>query len=124
VKIQLFVFFSLTLLICSLSSVCAQKPGSGTYTYKIAWAEWGGKTLRATCTVIIKGDSIKVINNGRGNITGNKGDMLDEGIIMKHKKTGKWIIGKNEKDKSAKEIGGCSDGPSVIDFKKRIFWSC
>jgi hypothetical protein len=123
-KIQLIKFIILALLICSLSSVCAQKPRSGTYTYKIAWAEWGGKTLGATCTVIIQGDSIKVINNGRANITGNKGDILDEGIIMKHKKTGKWIIGKDEKDKEAKVIGGCSEGPSEIDFKKQIFWSC
>jgi len=25
-----------------------------------------------------------------------------EGIVMKHTKTGKWIIGRNEKDKEAK----------------------
>jgi hypothetical protein len=29
---------------------------------------------------IIKGDSIKVINSGTGNITGNKGDVMDEGL--------------------------------------------
>ena len=102
----------------------AQKPESGTYTYSIAFAEWQGKSLGATCTVVIKGDSIKVIHNGKGNLTGKKGDVMDEGIIMKHAKTGKWIIGHSPKDKDAKEIGGCSDGPSVIDFKRKKYWSC
>jgi len=59
-----------------------------------------------------------------GNITGNKGDVMDEGIIMKHTKTGKWIIGHSVKDKDAKEIGGCSDNPSIIDFKKKKYFIC
>ena len=102
----------------------AQIPKDGTYTYKIAFAEWGGKSLGATCTVKIKGNSIKIIHNGKGNLTGNKGDILDEGIIMKHAKTGQWIIGHSRKDKNAKEVGGCSEGPSVIDFKHKKWWSC
>lgn len=102
----------------------AQKPKDGTYTYSIAFAEWEGKSLGATCTVIIKGDSIKIIHNGKGKLTGKKGDIIDQGIIMKHTKTGKWIIGHHIKDKDAKEIGGCSEGPSVIDFKRKKFWSC
>ena len=99
------------------------KPKDGTYTFAIAFAEWQGKSNGTTCTVIIKGDSIKVVHNGTGNLTGKKGDILDEGIIMKHK-SGKWIIGHNLKDKDAKEIGGCSEGPSVIDFNSKRFWSC
>ena len=102
----------------------AQKPANGVYTYKIAYAEWNGKSLGATCTVVIKGDRIKVVHNGKGNVTGKKGDIFDEGIIMKHTKTGKWIIGHSLKDKNAKEIGGCSDGPSEIDFNKKLFWAC
>ena len=101
-----------------------QKPKDGSYTYSIAYAEWGGKTLGSTCTVKIKGDSIFVIHNGNKSVTGKKGEIFDQGIIMKHKKTGKWIIGHNIKDKDAKEIGGCSDGPSVIDFSRKIYWSC
>ena len=110
----------------SFSSVgsYAQKPKDGTYTYAVAFEEWQGKSNGATCTVIIKGDSIKVINNGTGNITGNEGDILDEGIIMRHTKTGKWIIGHSAKDKDAKEIGGCSDAPSIIDFKHKKYFTC
>jgi len=117
------LFFSL-LFLCSFILTHAQKPKDGTYTYAIAWAEWGGKSLGATCTVIIKGDSIKVVHNGKTNVTGKKGDIYAQGIIMKHTKTGKWIIGNSKKDKDAKEIGGCSEGPSVIDFKNKKFWSC
>jgi hypothetical protein len=114
------------ILLFSFLSVCvsAQKPKDGTYTYSIAWDEWQGKSLGATCTVIIKGDSIKVLHDGKPNVTGKKGDLFAEGIIMKHKKTGKWIIGRTKKDKEAREIGGCSGGPFVIDFKNKKFRSC
>jgi hypothetical protein len=111
-------------LLFFVNLTAGQKPKDGTYTYSIAFAEWQGKSLGATCTVIIKGDSIKVIHNGKGNLTGKKGNILDQGIIMRNTKTGKWIIGHNSKDKDAKEIGGCSDGPSIIDFKRKKFWSC
>jgi hypothetical protein len=117
--------FLFAILICLLwLRSFAQKPKDGTYTYSIAYAEWNGKTLGSTCTVRIKGDSIFVIHNGNNRVSGNKGDILDSGVIMKHKKTGKWIIGHSRRDKDAKEIGGCSEGPSEIDFKRKIFWSC
>lgn len=116
------LLISTLLLLVSITSL-AQKPKDGTYTYSIAFEEWQGKSLGATCTVIIKGDSIKVVHNGKGNLTGKKGDIIDEGMIMKHK-TGKWIIGHDAKDKNADDIGGCSDGPRVIDFKRKKVWSC
>jgi hypothetical protein len=117
-------FLIACLFLCKYEVTQAQKPKNGTYTYTIAFAEWQGKSLGATCTVIIKGDSIKVVHNGKANLTGKKGDILDQGIIMKHTKTGKWIIGHNQKDIDAKEIGGCSEGPSVIDFIGKKFWTC
>ena len=110
-------------IISSLLSY-SQKPKNGTYTYSIAFEEWGGKSLGATCTVRIKGNSIWIIHNGKANLTGKKGEIMDEGVIMKHKKTGKWIIAHSPKDAYAKDIGGCSDGPSVIDFKHKKWWKC
>jgi hypothetical protein len=117
-------FFIAFLILYTSTATLAQKPIDGTYTYSIAFAEWNGKSLGATCTVIIKGDNVKVVHNGKGNLTGKKGDILDAGVIMKHTKTGKWIIGHSPKDKDAKVINSCSGGPSVIDFKRKIFWSC
>ncbi|HWW41409.1 hypothetical protein [Pedobacter sp.] len=100
-----------------------EKPKDGTYTYSIAFAEWNGKSNGATCIVVIKGDSISVINSGN-NLSGKKGEIMDKGVIMKHTKTGKWIIGHSPKDTDAKEVGGCSSGPSVIDFKRKMYWLC
>jgi hypothetical protein len=114
-----------TILLVLYSNVTfSQRPKDGIYTYSIAFAEWGGRTLGSTCLVKIKGDSIYVIHNGNKSVSGKKGDIFDSGIIMKHTKTGKWIIGHNKKDVNAKEIGGCSDGPTIIDFKRKIWWNC
>jgi len=118
--------YTLTLAALVLLSLVsqAQKPKDGRYTYQVAFAEWQGKSMGATCTVIIKGDSVKVINNGTGNLSGKKGELLDEGILMLHKPTGKWIIGHAPKDKEAEEVGGCSGGPAVIDFQLKKWWTC
>ena len=103
----------------------AQKPKDGIYIYRIAFAESGGQSLGHTCRVIIKGDSIKIIDNGKTALSlSKKGDIIDQGIIMKHARTGKWIIGHTAKDKNAKQIGGCSDGPQIIDFIHKRFWIC
>ena len=117
------LFLTLCLFFFAFTVTLAQKPKEGTYTYTVAFAEWNGKSLGATCTVIIKGDSIKVVHNGNGNLTGKKGDIIDAGIIIKHK-SGKWIISHSANDKNADDIGGCSDGPTEIDFKRKKVWSC
>ncbi|NII26930.1 hypothetical protein HB364_17705 [Pseudoflavitalea sp. X16] len=116
------LFLSILMVVVLMAN--AQKPKDGTYTYSIAFEEWQGKSLGATCTVVINGDSIKVVHDGTGNLTGKKGDVLSQGIIMKHAKSGKWIVGHSLKDKEAKEIGGCSGGPTIIDFKRKKFWLC
>ena len=100
-----------------------ERPKDGTYTYAVAFAEWNGKTNGATCTVIISGDSIKVVHNGNPNLSGKKGSIIDQGIIMKHAGTGKWIIGHTINDKNAKEVNGC-EGQTIVDFKKKLIWSC
>ena len=99
-----------------------QIPKSGTYEYKVAFAEWAGKSLGSTVTVVISGDSIKVINNG--SLSGKKGEIIDLGKIVKHKSTRQWIIATKPEDEFAEEVGGCSDGPRVIDFKNKKWWTC
>ena len=74
-------------------------------------------------TVVIQGDSVKVIYAGDGKITAEKGEVLDEGIILKHK-SGDWIIARGREDVNLEEIGGCTGGPSIIDFKNKKFWMC
>jgi hypothetical protein len=99
-------------------------PPDGTYRFDIAFAEWEGKSMGEKVTVVINGDSIRIIYEGDGSLTNaKKGDVFDQGKIMKHK-TGVWIIGKSKSDAEADEIGGCSGGPTVLDFKGRKYWMC
>ena len=120
--------FLLTLFFMNLSLAQDSKsdnlPSDGKYRYDIAFAEWGGKSMGEKVTVIIKKGTIKVVYEGDGQlILTKKGDIIDEGRILKHK-SGVWIIGTDEKDVNAEEVGGCSDGPRVIDFEKMKFWMC
>lgn len=98
-------------------------PPDGKYQYDIAFAEWNGKSMGVQVTVVIKGDSVKVIYEGVGKLTAEKGEILDEGILRKHK-SGQWIITKSKNDTEIDKIGGCTGGPSVIDFENRKFWMC
>jgi hypothetical protein len=98
-------------------------PPDGKYRYDIAFAEWDGKSMGEKVTVIIKGDSVKVIYEGDGKLTAEPGETIDEGILRKHK-FGKWIITKSESDIELDEIGGCTGGPAIIDFKEMKYWMC
>ena len=102
----------------------AQKPKDGTYTFAIAFAEWQDRSLGATCTVVIRGDSVTVLHNGSKGLSGKKGDVLDKGILVKHARTGQWIIAHDAKDRYAKEVGGCTDGPAVLDFRRKKYSIC
>lgn len=116
------ILIILFLFIIYTGNTYAQRPKNGTYIYQVAFAEWQGRSLGNTVLVKIKGDSVYVIHNGK--LSGKKGEVIDSGIIMKHRRTGKWIIGHDPRDKEAQEVGGCSGGPSVIDFSHKKFWLC
>lgn len=98
-------------------------PPDGVYTYKMVWDEWGDERLSVTCQVVIRSGSIKVLHDGKGQISGKKGEILAEGLILKHRTTGKWIIGQSAKDTLATEVGGCTGFP-VIEFDRKIFHNC
>jgi hypothetical protein len=75
-------------------------------------------------TVVVKGDSIKVVYEGDGNLTNaQKVDVFSKGLLLKHR-TGVWIIGKSKSDAQLDEIGGCSGGATTVDFKCRKYWMC
>jgi len=50
--------------------------------------------------------------------------IIENGKISWHQKSQQWIIRDSSEDLNAIEVGGCSDGPSVIDFKIMVYWSC
>ena len=98
-------------------------PPNGKYLFDIAFAEWQGKSMGVKVTVMIKDDTVKVIYEGHGALTAEIGEVLDEGVIMKHK-SGEWIIGAEPSDKELDEISGCTGGPAIIDFKNKKYWMC
>lgn len=98
-------------------------PQNGTYLFDVAFAEWEGRSMGVKMTVVIDGDSAKVIYEGRGALTAEIGELIDQGQIMKHK-SGEWIIGTDPSDKDLDEVGGCTGGPAIIDFKNRKYWMC
>ncbi|MES2617294.1 MAG: hypothetical protein V4613_05415 [Bacteroidota bacterium] len=96
----------------------------GQYHFDIAYAEWEGRSMGDKVIVVIKGESIKVIYESGGRLgLAKKGDILDQGTIMKHR-SGVWIIGHKNTDMQLDEIGGCTGGPAIIDFIKRKYWMC
>lgn len=100
-----------------------QIPESGTYKFAVGFAEHQYQSFGDTVSVEIIDNNIKVIYMGDGSLTAEKGTVFAQGTLMKHK-SGQWIITNKKSDTELNEVGGCVDGPSVIDFEKRIFWLC
>ncbi|HJS06749.1 MAG TPA: hypothetical protein VJ809_03790, partial [Pirellulales bacterium] len=50
--------------------------------------------------------------------------VIEEGTLMWHEKSQQWIIGHSDADRDAAQVGGCSDGPSVVDLIEKIYWTC
>ncbi|MDG1526298.1 MAG: hypothetical protein P8Q49_01435 [Schleiferiaceae bacterium] len=101
-------------------------PKNGTYIYEVAFAEWSGRTMGDEVIVILKDGHIilKVSNNSNILWMGAaSGDVIEEGTLRKHQ-SGVWIISNDEKDVSLEEIGGCTGGPTVIDFDKQTIEMC
>lgn len=71
--------------------------------------------------VVIEGNNITVYNSKTNPLTGGK--VIVEGILLKHI-SGQWIIGNDESDKTREEIGGCTGGPTPIDFESKVIEWC
>ena len=93
----------------------------GKFEYELYFSESDGRMPNTSVDVIIKGNQIKVLKNEKTKLTG--GDIIIEGELIKHN-SGIWIISKNDSDKHSIEFGGCTDGPTPIDFKKMIIEWC
>jgi hypothetical protein len=105
------------LLLSSLISF-SQIPKPGAYIYSYCDIEYN--MCSATCKVVIKGSHITVYATKElaKTITGTReGDVLSKGLIIKHK-SGRWIIGKSEKDKYTEE----DEIFTTLDFQKKQYW--
>ena len=96
---------------------------NGEYVFEHKFAEAEQHTIKSIkLNVTITGRHIVVINNDRFDVF-PKG-ILEEGTLMWHPNSGQWIIGNKPSDKDEIDVGGCSDGPTVIDLEKRTYWTC
>jgi len=99
-------------------------PPDGNYIYDIAYAEWQGQSMGEKVLVIIKGNAIKIISEGNPSMTAKKGDLLDQGVLIKHNVTGDWLISSDPSDANLEAYGDCVGSPMVIDFKAKKYWTC
>ena len=72
--------------------------------------------------VIVKGVLVTVINADDNEVFPL--GIIDHGELFWHKGSDQWIIVYSPEDKYAKDVGGCSAGPSVIDLKEKVYWTC
>jgi len=121
------ILFSILLTFC----LCLEKtqneiPENGTYVYEVAFAEWDGKTMGDEIIVILKDGyiTLKVPENSNSLWMGAiPGDVIEEGNLRKHQ-SAQWIISNDEKDIYLEEIGGCTGGPTIINFENKTIELC
>ena len=100
----------------------SELPPSGTYEYDFASDEYGGQPNGGKLRVSIDGDRVKIIYLGGSGLGIPEGEVLDEGLLVKHT-SGKWIVAEKASDKDLEAIGDCAEGPAIIDFvAKKYFW--
>ncbi len=114
------------LAICLTSCVAAASAPrlplqSGTYSFQHKFAEHPDMPS-VSLVAKISGGRIKLINNTQSTVF-PKG-IIASGKLMWHSTSSQWIIGHSKSDQSATEVGGCSDGPEVVDLEHRIYWTC
>ncbi len=126
-SISLMSKLPFTLLMCFALTAYSAQPKmhlplkSGTYTFKHKFAEQpdaGSSPL----VVKIKGNHIAVYN--RENSMGFPKGLIEKGTLVFHQKSQAWIISTSAEDINAEEVGGCSDGPTMVDLLNKIYWSC
>jgi len=118
--------YLLTLIVMMVSiSTAASTPklpiASGQYTFRHQFSEQPGLPS-IMLTAKINGRHIVLINETESKVF-PKG-ILDEGTLMWHADSKQWIVGHDKSDRYLEDVGGCSDGPSVVDLKNRIYWTC
>jgi len=74
--------------------------------------------------VLIQGNKIRIENNHSIESSFFPLGIIDEGELHWHAKSQQWIIVYDDSDKEAVDVGGCSDGPYVVDLIEQEYWTC
>jgi hypothetical protein len=106
---------------CSAPSAPPVPMPSGDYEFAHRFAEH--PTMASiTLNVRIAGAHVVVVNATDSDVF--PAGVLDEGVLMWHAASKQWIVGHEKGDDTLPDVGGCSDGPAVIDLVNRIYWTC
>ena len=104
---------------------CASQPplpiASGTYRFRQRFAEhpsMQGTEFAAT----IDGRRIRVVNDGDSSVFPR--GVVETGTLVWHARSREWVIATQPADADAEDVGGCSDGPTVVDLVARVYWTC
>ena len=106
---------------CAATGSPALPIRSGHYTFQHRFAEHPA-IPSLSVDVTIRGSHIVVVNPRASDAF--PAGVLAEGELMWHAGSGQWIIGQGDRDRSAVDVGGCSDGPEVVDLVGRVYWTC
>ncbi|CAA0110317.1 Uncharacterised protein [BD1-7 clade bacterium] len=116
---ELIAIFLLTISVNSLAQELPLEDGE--YKFQHKYAEHPSLDS-LTFNVTIQGFNI-IVSNSQPSTVWPQG-VIEQGKLFLHSNSKQWIIINNNDEKSATEVGGCSDGPTVIDLVKKIYWSC
>jgi hypothetical protein len=113
--------FLLAMLLASCASGPVLPIAPGVYRFELRFAEQPsipGAELKAT----IDGRHIELVNEGDSTVFPR--GVVANGTLSWHARSRQWIIAVDPADKDAGEVGGCSEGPQVVDLAARIYWAC
>lgn len=125
-RAAILLFATLPFVACVSTTEPKLPIKSGTYNFQHRDAEFSDSPGYPV-TVAIRGNNIVVTYDGPNlclsEIRGPN-NVIYDATLMWHRNSAQWILGTEDTDRDAEEVGGCSAGPDTIDFKNRILWTC
>ena len=117
------LLIAVTMLICACSAASdPQIPlASGHYVFQHRFAEQ--PPIPSIPLDVTISDSHIVVVNPTASDPFPAG-VLAEGQLMWNVASKQWVIGHEASDRSAQDVGGCSDGPEGVDLVGKIYWTC
>ena len=106
---------------CTATAHVAIPLGSGDYIFLHRFEEHPDINS-VELAVQIRGRRIRIVNQSASAVF--PVGLVEEGELIWHANTHQWVISQDPAAATANEVGGCSDGPSVIDLKSKVYWTC
>jgi hypothetical protein len=111
-------------LACVLATCASEPPlptARGAFRFQHGSAEQPstqGMELKAT----IDGGRIEQVNDGAAGLLPQ--GVVEQGLLLWHARSRRWIVGSSRSDADADEVGGCSGVPAVVDLVASAYWTC